>query len=311
MMSDANTIVFTPLVGEYLTSLSGKALGTRDAYHRALRQFTDWVAERPGSQGAFHPDQFTRTAVETYLKMLETKGYSVSHRARVKSAASSFAQWLMEEKGLLRRNPTRGVAIPAQPLLAPRQLSPDQRYVLSSLIERDGAVRSEALFALGYWAGCRVSDVAWLRVDHAHIGPKVGWLHLGHKGGKTRDVDIHNEVRKPLAAYLVSSTRDKTSAYVFTSQRGERLTEAGIHHWFRTLKTKATKGEWELLHDISFHDLRHDFAHRARESGWALEEVAYYLGHVTKKGTPAIQTTARYTQVSREQVREKVRRLSG
>jgi hypothetical protein len=30
----------------------------------------------------------------------------------------------------------------------------------------------------------------------------------------------------------------------------------------------------------------HDFAHRTREAGWTLEEVAYYLGHVTMKGTP-------------------------
>jgi hypothetical protein len=47
------------------------------------------------------------------------------------------------------------------------------------------------------------------------------------------------------------------------------------------------------------------------EAGWTLEEVAYYLGHVTKKGTPAIQTTARYTQVSREQVKEKLRQIKG
>lgn len=52
-------------------------------------------------------------------------------------------------------------------------------------------------------------------------------------------------------------------------------------------------------------------AHRAREAGWSLEEVAYYLGHVTKKGTPAIQTTVRYTQVSREQVKEKLKQLRG
>jgi hypothetical protein len=38
---------------------------------------------------------------------------------------------------------------------------------------------------------------------------------------------------------------------------------------------------------------------------------AYYLGHVTKKGTPAIQTTARYTQVSREHVKDKLRLISG
>jgi site-specific recombinase XerD len=57
--------------------------------------------------------------------------------------------------------------------------------------------------------------------------------------------------------------------------------------------------------------LRHDFAHRAREAGWSLEEVAYYLGHVTKKGVPAIQTTVRYTQVSREHVKEKLKLLRG
>ena len=73
--------------------------------------------------------------------------------------------------------------------------------------------------------------------------------------------------------------------YVFTSQRSSHLTEDGIHHWFRTLKRQANREEWELIADLSFHDLRHDFAHRAREAGWTLEEVAYYLGHVTMRGT--------------------------
>ena len=41
--------------------------------------------------------------------------------------------------------------------------------------------------------------------------------------------------------------------------------------------------------DVTYHDLRHDFAHRARESSWHLKEIAYYLGHTTNRGTPAIQ----------------------
>ncbi len=45
--------------------------------------------------------------------------------------------------------------------------------------------------------------------------------------------------------------------------------------------------------------------------GWSLEEVAYYLGHVTTRGTPAIQTTVRYTQVSRAQVKDKLKLLKG
>jgi len=63
--------------------------------------------------------------------------------------------------------------------------------------------------------------------------------------------------------------------------------------------------------NLSCHDLWHDFAYRAREASWTLEEVAYYLGHVTKKGTPAIQTTARYTQVSRKQVKAKLKQVKG
>jgi site-specific recombinase XerD len=141
-----------------------------------------------------------------------------------------------------------------------------------------------------------------------------GGGRVGYKGGKQREIDLLNQARKPLYEYLqerLNDDRHKDSEFVFTSQRSGRLTEAGIHHWLRTLKEeKATKGEWELIKDITFHDLRHDFAHRCREAGWTLEEIAYYLGHITKQGAPAIQTTARYTQVSREQIKEKLKLLT-
>ena len=297
------------LVGEYLGTLGGRSSATVEAYSRILRQLAAWIAERPGGTHGFRPELLTRTAVEGFLSELEMRGHGTSHRLRTKSAISGFATWLIEEKGLLRRNPTRGVEIPAQPLLAPRRLSPDQRYVLKNLIERDGVVRSAAIFTLGYWAGCRVSDVSWLMTENVHVGPKGGWLRVGHKGGKVRDIDLVNEARRPLYEYHHRGGRDPASPYVFTSQRAPRLTEAGIHHWFRKLRSRATKDEWELISDVTFHDLRHDFAHRAREAGWSIEEVAYYLGHITKKGAPAIQTTARYTQVSREEIKEKLKLL--
>lgn len=299
------------LLLEYEAFLGGKTPSTVDAYLRAIRQVIVWILERPGSGGEFRPALLTKTAMEIYLSDLDAQGYSIAHRARVKSAVSSFARWLIEEKEVLRRNPTRGLNIPPQPLLAPRQLSNDQRYVLRHLIERDGHKRSEAIFALGYWAGCRVSDVSWLRMEHTHIGSKVGWLHVGYKGGKGRDIDLVNAVRRPLSEYIHRGGRDPESPYLFTSQRSERLTEAGIHRWWKNLKAHATVDEWELIYDVTFHDLRHDFAHRAREAGWTLEEVAYYLGHITKKGTPAIATTVRYTQGSRQQVKTKLSRLKG
>ena len=231
------------LLDEYRQSLTGKAAGTVDNYLRALTALTAWIATQPGSDGQFQPEHLTRTALQTYLDQLGRDGYSPSHRNLVKSAASSFADWLIDERGLLARNPARRIQIEAQPLLAPRVLSPEQRYVLKNLVERADDRRGEALFALGYCAGCRVSDVSHLRRDNVHLRARSGWVKVGYKGNKMRSIDLSR--------------------------------------------------------------------HPSLAAGWSLEEIAYYLGHTTKRGTPALQTTVRYTQASREQVRDKLRLIEG
>lgn len=139
----------TDLVGVYLATLGGRSAATVEAYGRILGQLSAWIGERPGGSDGFRPELLTRTAVEGFLSELEARGHGTSHRLRAKSAISGFATWLTEEKALLRRDTARGIEIPAQPLLAPKRLSPDQRYVLKNLIERDGAVRSQAIFASG------------------------------------------------------------------------------------------------------------------------------------------------------------------
>ena len=133
----------SPLLKEFIASLSGKAGTTVDAYHRELRHFLDWISQCAGNSSPLNTQQhLTKTALQTYLTHLQSEGHSVSHCARVKSAVGGFARWLIEEKQLLRRNPARGVELPAQPLLAPRELSPDQRYVLHSLGSRQHPCRN-------------------------------------------------------------------------------------------------------------------------------------------------------------------------
>lgn len=290
------------LVLKYIATLQNKASGTIVGYSRAVDAFVSWLMQHADGDEGFQPEQFTKTAVETYFSELE-RSYSVSYRTLVKAALSGFASWLMEED-LLRRNPTRNLAIEAQPVLAPRVLSKEQRYILKELVERADDRRGDALFALGYYAGCRVSDVSWLKLENVHLSQRSGWIKAGYKGGKYREVDLAQPARFALQAYL--DERDSDSPFVFPSQRAERLSEPGIHHWFRNLKANAKAKEFAEIGDITYHDLRHDFAHRAREADWTLEEVAYYLGHVTKRGTPAVQTTARYTQVGRDQVKNKL-----
>jgi site-specific recombinase XerD len=236
MTDPANLISFpSPGNQEWIEQYQQACLGKRseatvDAYLRILFQFTEWVAKRPGHGKQFHPEQLTTTVTEGYLSFL-----------------TQFCQWLIDEKEALKRNPTRSIEINAQQTLAPPVLSPDQRFVLRHLVEKADDLRGKALFALGYWAGCRVSDVSHLLVEHAHVGPKVGWLHVGFKGEKFRDIDLLNEARRPLYEYLQHGGRDTTSLYVFTSQRSSHLTEDGIHAWFRRLKHQANHEEWELI----------------------------------------------------------------
>jgi hypothetical protein len=79
------------LLAAYTATLETKAPGTVDVYTRILRQFTVWLATRPGSSGAFQPDQLTVTALDTYLKEREARGMSISHRTRIKTVVGSFA----------------------------------------------------------------------------------------------------------------------------------------------------------------------------------------------------------------------------
>lgn len=61
------------------------------------------------------------------------------------------------------------------------------KYSISS---RDRA--KAAISTFSNWL-CRVSDVSWLKVDDCHIGPKIGWLEVGYKGRKRREIDDHIE----------------------------------------------------------------------------------------------------------------------
>jgi site-specific recombinase XerD len=302
-----------------LTSLEP---GTVAVYTSILRNFTGWLLGQTRKRTAFHPDQITTLVIRLYFADLVAQGYSRSHCQRARGVIVHFCQWLVDDKAVLKENPARGITIAVTspstsptrasllPPLAqsPRPLSPQQRALLQRLVEKDD-LRGQALFALGYWAGCHVKEITHLLLSQTHIGAKSGWLRFGESEEKSRDIDLCNEARRALYAYLQHRNRDETSPYVFLSQRGERLTEAGLHHWFRALKACAKPDEQAMIAEIRFQDVRNDFVHRVIETGWTLEEVTYYVGNITNIGTLSLQTPVRYIQVTRAQIREKLRTL--
>ncbi len=289
-----------------------------------LRSLVAWLATQPDGS-PFRPDLLTVTALEGYFAHLTASGRQPRTRTRALTAISRFCKWAIDD-GQLLRNPAHLIERPTVPSLSPTELSAEQRTILKTLVERQDSRRLAAIFALGYWAGLRVSEVATLRVDHCVLNQRAGAITIvGAKGGKTRTLDLHNEARKALFAYLHQpatepEAREPDSPFVFTSQRAaalrrrdqpDNLSARGIEHQWSQLKAQATQRSGPLIEDVTFHDLRHDFAHRARGAGWTLEAIAVYLGHQTKDGAPAIATTARYTLPTRTQLREQLKTLPG
>jgi integrase/recombinase XerC len=91
------------------------------------------------------------------------------------------------DEGHLRRNPARLMERPTVVAVAPTELSEKQRFVLKQLVEQHATRRFQAIFALGYWAGLRISEIAALRVNQCHVNQRAGSITvINAKGGKTR-----------------------------------------------------------------------------------------------------------------------------
>lgn len=284
----------------------------------------DWLATQPGGS-PFQVELLTETVIRGYLEALKAAGRAPRTRQKTLIGIRAFCRWAIGE-GLLSRNPTHQIEPPTVVATAPRELTEAQRFVLKNRVEMAQSSRLAAIFALGYWAGLRISEVAHLRLNQCQVNQRVGAITiLDSKGGKTRTLDLHNMARRALYVYLDEAptrpeARDPESEYLFTSQRAawlrrqdrpDHLSPRGIEHLWTKLKRQSPAAEYTLIHDVRFHDLRHDWAHRARQAGWTLEEIAVYLGHQSKDGTPVITTTVRYTLPSRQQLKKQLQRLSG
>jgi site-specific recombinase XerD len=293
------------------SELAGNAPRTVDAYVRVLRQVALWLAAMRDGEGLFHPEDLTEAAVAAYIGALRERDFSWGHLKRVLSVLNQFCNWLIA-RGTLPTNPTRGIAIGAQPPPGPRGLTGAQRSTLRRLVAqpaspgqeiargRGGDPRGAAMFALGYWAGCSVGEISSLLVSHTHLEAGEGWLQIGGPRGRSREIPLRDEVVEALAKYLGSGRRFQTSAYLFTSQRetvpvpagevdGWRLGEAAIHEWWKGVKACADASEWPSIREVTFLDLRHDFEQRAQEAGWQREALAAYLGNTLRQGRRAGQ----------------------
>lgn len=252
-----------------------RSSNTRAAYGRDLADFAAWITDA----GAESPLTADRAVVDTYTRHLEAEGKKPATVARRLAALSSFFDYAVGEKWLTE-NPVARVRRPKLPEVSPRQwLTKDQaRDCLEAATGMSSS--HQALFALCFLAGLRVSEALAVRVEDLGEAQGHRVVRVTRKGGKVEEVVTN----APCLRLLASAVGNRTEGRLIEGPRG------GVIDRHRAARMVAEVGRAAgLKRPLVPHDLRHSCGVLSLAAGAPLHRVQQQLGHADPR------TTQRYT----------------
>lgn len=311
---------------EYLAYLAGvRSLSPRtvSSYRHDLQLFDDFLEVAPLEASS--------TDLRLFMAHLGSEQYEPSSMNRILAAIRGFYRYTVHF-GLKKDNPASPIRnlktakklpsflFPAEAqsfCASPVRGSADGRGLSSARVSGTAApiaggarpagtkntvalwpLRDTALLTLMYSTGCRVSEIASLKMQD-FTSDFFSAIVRG-KGDKERKVFLSKDARETLSGYLseraskLSRTQERTisAKYLFISQRGNPLSVRGIQYIVSHYSDGTGKRH------LSPHALRHTFATTLVTRGADIRIVQELLGH------SSISTTQRYTHVTEERIKK-------
>lgn len=285
--SDKNVTAFF----YFLKLEKGLSLNTVSSYSSDIKEFFRFIIKQ-------NIDYITlqESSINHYLKSLKKTKITAKSIARKISSIKQFYLFLLKTKKI-DTNPFVSIIQPKVQRSIPKPLSEAQiEQLLNAPDETTNlGFRDKTMFELMYATGVRVTELIDLTL--AQVNLNQGVIKVLGKGEKQRLIPIGEYANDYLNKYLYSVRskilKEKTSHYVFLSNRGTNMTRQTFWHGIK--KYAMLSGIYPLP---SPHMLRHSFATHLLNHGADLRVVQMLLGHTN------VSTTQIYTLVAKEKLKE-------
>lgn len=263
-----------------------------------LQKFVDYLTTAAGTD---HPDQWTKSLTEGFLKeLLNKQKLAPTTVNRVLATLKHVSAWIHAQRPFLAGSPCERVKAiftddpewkGLEDLEVNRLKSAAEQLVHINKRKDQNPTRDQAIFLTLLHTALRVSEL--LSLDLSQYKGK----HLSNirRKGKsvTRELLLAKPAREALEVYL-KKPRGRDPGPLFQSRRGERLAPQNVDDALKKIagQANATLPKSEQIH-LSAHMLRHTALRKAAEK----QDIRYAMklsGHTSSK------YIWRYTEPSRE-----------
>ena len=253
---------------------------TQNGYVRAVREFARFLGRSP--------DSASDEDLRRYQLHLVDRGVSAITINATLTGLKFFFETTLKRAELMTRMSTVRVERKLPVVIS--------RAEAARLIAAAGSVKYQAAFSLAYGAGLRASEVVALKVSDIDSQRMVLRIEQG-KGSKDRYAMLSPVLLEQLRAwwrYAHAEGRILVDGWLFPGQNPvDPLTTRQLNRAIHAAAAAA-----QIDRRVSMHTLRHSFATHLLEQKVDIRVIQVLLGH--KK----LETTALYTQVATETLRQ-------